>query len=224
MDKQQFHLEIAKIYKGIPVNFFDNIEKYKELIFKFNETTNLTSFDNDRIYDDFFYESIIPYKNIDFKKYPSVLDIGSGAGIPGILLKLLFPFIELTIIEANSKKNTFLNLLIKELNLKDVVLLNQRAEEINFNDYETFDLVTSRAVAPLRIIMEISTPYCKVNGLIVQPKSKNYLNEQKDFDKLINELHLRLIKIESFYSATNHEHNVFIYEKTRQTNRKFPRK
>jgi 16S rRNA (guanine527-N7)-methyltransferase len=224
MNKQEFQAEIINIFKNIPTSFFDHIETYKSLVLQYNEIMNLTSFDEYKIYDDFFYESLVPYASINFNEYSTILDIGSGAGIPGILLKLLFPFLQLTIIESNEKKISFLKTVVQKLNLSNVILLNKRAEDIKQNEYETFDFVTSRAVAPLKIIMEISTPYCKTNGLIVQPKSKNYLNELKDFKYIESQLNIDLIKINSFISKTDHQHNVFIYKKLKPTNRKFPRK
>ena len=117
-----------------------------------------------------------------------------------------------------------MKMLVNKLNLQNIFFWNKRAENIKSDEYEKFDIVTSRAVGPLKIIMEISVPYCKVNGLIIQPKSKNYINEQKDFSKLLPSLNIKLTKIENFTSENNHEHHVFIYKKEKVTNRRFPRK
>jgi 16S rRNA (guanine527-N7)-methyltransferase len=225
MNKQEFQQLIQDDFPIVTHDFFNQVELYKKIIIVNNETINLTSLaSEEKIYGDYFYDSLIVYKNIDFDKYKSVLDIGSGSGIPGALLKLLFPQIKLTIIESNIKKCNFMKLLVKELNLDNIVILNKRAEEIDVNDYEKFDIVTSRAVAPLKIIMELSVPYCKVGGLIIQPKSKNFINERKDFSKLLPSLNISLVSLDNFVSKNNHEHHVFIYKKNKVTNRRFPRK
>jgi 16S rRNA (guanine527-N7)-methyltransferase len=172
MNKIEFINNIQKIFKNIPLNFFDQIEKYKEFLQEYNQKTNLTRLDDERIiYAEYFYESIIPYKDCNFINVNKVLDIGSGSGIPGIILKLLCPNISLTIIEANNKKCVFLKQLCKHLKI-DAVILNQRAEKILSHQREHFDLVTSRAVAPLSIIVELSLPYLKINGLLIEPKSR----------------------------------------------------
>lgn len=225
MNKIEFKTEILNNFKDVPSSFFDQIEIYKNILIDQSKLINLTKFtEENKIYGDYFYESIIPYKHIDFQKYTSLLDIGSGSGIPGIVLKLLFPHIKLVIIESNNKKINFMKILVDKLELKNVSLLCKRAEDINNNEYESFDIVTSRAVAPLKIIMEISTPYCRVNGLIIQPKSKNYLEEMNEFKRLLPSFNIELLNVEQFISATNHEHNVLIYKKNKITNRKFPRK
>lgn len=225
MNKIEFQQQVPNSFKDIPSSFFESINIYKQLIQEHNKITNLTSLDDEnKIYGELFYDSLIPYKNIDFKNFFSILDIGSGVGVPGILLKILFPNIKLTIIESNNKKINFLKIVVDKLSLKDVILLNKRAEDIKQDQYEKFDIVTSRAVAPLKVIMELSTPYCKTNGLIIEPKSKNYLNEQKEFTKFSSRLNVELLNIESFISYTNHEHHVFVYKKLKPTNRIFPRK
>ena len=225
MNKQTFEQSIKNNFDRIPTNFFEQIEIYKDILSVSNQTINLTSFTSEQeIYGNYFYDSLIVYKNINFNQYQSILDIGSGSGIPGLLLKLLYPHVHLTIIEANIKKTEFMKMLVNKLNLQNIFFWNKRAENIKSDEYEKFDIVTSRAVGPLKIIMEISVPYCKVNGLIIQPKSKNYINEQKDFSKLLPSLNIKLTKIENFTSENNHEHHVFIYKKEKVTNRRFPRK
>jgi 16S rRNA (guanine527-N7)-methyltransferase len=164
MTQQEFLKQIHLDFTNVNDDFSKQIEKYKIFLQKYNQNVNLTRLDSEeKIYGEYFYESIVPFTKINLNKIVSVLDIGSGSGIPGIVLKLLHPHLQLTIIEANSKKTKFLIELIRELNV-DVNVINKRAEEIEEDEYETFDLVTSRAVAPLNAIIEISLPYVKIGG------------------------------------------------------------
>jgi 16S rRNA (guanine527-N7)-methyltransferase len=172
MNNIDFAINLKKIFPKIPDDFFAQINRYKLFLQKYNQKTNLTRLaDENKIYSEYFYESIVPYKDFDFVKIQSLLDIGSGSGIPGIVLKLLYPYIQLTIIESNNKKVTFLKELCYHLKIKATVL-NQRAENIQNKQREQFDIVTCRAVASLPIIVELSLPYLKVNGLLIAPKSQ----------------------------------------------------
>jgi 16S rRNA (guanine527-N7)-methyltransferase len=177
MNKELFTNTITDNFKSFDKKFFDKIEIYKVFLQQYNKNVNLTRLDNEHlIYGEYFLDSILPFKTIDFSKYKEVLDIGSGSGIPGVVLKLLYPQINLTIIESNGKKVTFLKLLCEKLNISAKIFF-KRAEEMRNNEREKFDLVTSRAVSELNQILEISVAYCKVNGLIVEPKGTKYQEE-----------------------------------------------
>ena len=223
MNKSQFKEIIKKNFKNISNDFFDQIEVYKNFVQTKNKLFNLTSLANDEvIYQKYFFDSIIDYKQINFSKINSVLDIGSGSGIPGIMIKLLFRHINLTIIEATTKKVKFLNELVNQLKLQNVTIINKRAEEIKNNEYETFDLVTSRAVAELKILLEISAPYTKVLGLIIEPKSKKYDQELISAKEIIKELNLSLVN-EYDFNSNGVLHHTFVFKKNKKTNHKYPR-
>ena len=223
MNKSQFKEIIKKNFKNISNDFFDQIEVYKNFVQTKNKLFNLTSLANDEvIYQKYFFDSIIDYKQINFSKINSVLDIGSGSGIPGIMIKLLFRHINLTIIEATTKKVKFLNELVNQLKLQNITIINKRAEEIENNEYETFDLVTSRAVAELKILLEISAPYTKVLGLIIEPKSKKYDQELISAKKIIKELNLSLVN-EYDFNSNGVLHHTIVYKKNKKTNHKYPR-
>lgn len=223
MNKLQFKEIIKKNFKNISNDFFDQIEVYKNFVQTKNKLFNLTSLANDEvIYQKYFFDSIIDYKQINFSKINSVLDIGSGSGIPGIMIKLLFRHINLTIIEATTKKVKFLNELVNQLKLQNVTIINKRAEEIKNNEYETFDLVTSRAVAELKILLEISAPYTKVLGLIIEPKSKKYDQELISAKEIIKELNLSLVN-EYDFNSNGVLHHTFVFKKNKKTNHKYPR-
>jgi 16S rRNA (guanine527-N7)-methyltransferase len=130
MDKSIFIEEVRKIYPNRDINF-DLFEKYKEYIQKENEFYNLSNIVSDeKIYFEYFFNSILPYSDFNFNN-KELLDIGSGSGIPGIALKIIFPEMKLTIIESNLKKIKFMENLKDILLLDDVTFLNIRAEEIS---------------------------------------------------------------------------------------------
>lgn len=223
MDQNEFIKLIKKNFINVDKLFFDNIEKYKIVLQNYANKFNLSKLINeDKIYSEYFYNSIIPYSKINFNEITTVLDIGSGSGIPGVIIKLIYPHIKLTIIEATTKKVEFLKILMSELNIK-ANIINKRAENISTNEYETFDLVTSRAVAALKVLLEISTPYCKINKYIVEPKSIKASDELLASSKIIKLLNLKLIDEIKFTSENEYFHDVLIFKKLAKTNHKYPR-
>lgn len=221
MNFLQFQEQIKKHFKVIPNDFFNQIQLYKSFLQTENKKYNLTRLDQEElVYENYFFESLVPYQNIKFNKNMKVLDIGSGSGIPGILLKLMFPQIELTILEVTNKKVKFMKDLVNKLKI-NVKFLNQRAENITINQRESFDLVTSRAVAELKVLLEISTPYLKVNGLLVEPKSQSYLKELDEAKEIINNLGLK--QLPSYTYQTQYFHHVFCFQKINKTDLKYPR-
>ncbi len=223
MDKEQFKIEITKLFGHIDDNFFSKIEIYKKFLTEENKKMNLTRLDNDKIYSHYFYESIVPYKDVNFTNIKNLLDIGSGSGIPGVILKLLFSNIHVDLMESSTKKVNFLSQLISKLNLSNIDVLNQRAEEIKEYQREKYDLVTSRAVSNLKILLEISTPYAKVNGLIVEPKSQKADSEFNLAQQIIKKINLKLVDENKFSSVNNFYHCVFIFKKIAKTANCFPR-
>ena len=224
MNKEKFQQEITKLFPFLKSKFFEQIEVYKNFLQAKNKEFNLTNLADEKdVYAKYFYESLIPYSTINLSKINSILDIGSGSGIPGILLKLVYPNISLTIIEATGKKAVFMKELVDKLNLKNVEVIHQRAEEIKPSQREKFDLVTSRAVGELKVVLEISTPYAKVNGLIVEPKSSKYLEEENNAKNVIKSLDLAKQEDIEFKSINGIFHHVFVYKKLSKTNSKYPR-
>ncbi|MGL5640234.1 MAG: 16S rRNA (guanine(527)-N(7))-methyltransferase RsmG [Mycoplasmoidaceae bacterium] len=222
MNKEDFKKEIINHY-NCDENLFEKIELYKEILIENNKKYNLTRLEEEnKIYLNYFFESIIVYKDVLENKNCDLLDIGSGSGIPGILIKLFYPKINVTIIESNNKKCEFMKILIDKLDLQDIKVICKRAEILNSNERETFDYVTSRAVASLRALIEISVPYLKINGLLIEPKSTNINNELFESKEIIEKLKLNY-KNTLNYKFFDRVHNIVIFEKTEKTNMEFPR-
>jgi 16S rRNA (guanine527-N7)-methyltransferase len=221
MNRELFIKAVNENFKGFDKDFFDKVEIYKSFLQQYNKNINLTRLDSEQaIYGEYFLDSILPFKTIDFSKYIDVLDIGSGSGIPGVVLKILFPQINLTIIESNGKKVTFLKLLCEKLNIEAKIFF-KRAEEMRNNEREKFDLVTSRAVSELNQILEISVAYCKVNGLIIEPKGMKYQEELNHAEWIIKSTDLELLEIIKL--KTTFSNNVLIFRKNSITDKSFPR-
>lgn len=169
MKKEEFYKELEKNNIILTDAQKEQFKIYCNYLLEYNSHTNLTAIrDEEGVYLKHFLDSASVGFIYNLEK-EKVLDIGTGAGFPGVVLKILFPHIELTLIDSNNKKTTFLKNLLQKLNISDVTIINDRVE--NLKDKEYFDIVTSRAVSELRILSELSLPYLKLNGKIVALKS-----------------------------------------------------
>lgn len=144
--------------------------KYAEYLLEYNTHTNLTAIKTkDEVYLKHFYDSLLLLKYVKVDR--NVLDIGCGAGFPGVPLKIVLPNINLYLLDSNGKKITFLNKLKDVIEL-DYTLINERAEKYADTKREFFDFVVSRAVAPLQVLSELSIPFVKTNGLFIAYKAQ----------------------------------------------------
>lgn len=225
MNKNEFVKLIKDNFPFVDNNVFELIEKYKDFLRQQNKLYNLTRLDSeDKIYLEYFYRSIIPYKNIIKNKDLTLLDIGSGSGIPGILIKIICPKINLSIVESNTKKVIFMKELVDILGLSNVNFINGRAEELDKKYLGYFDIVTSRAVASLNILFEISFPYLKTNGLFIAPKSSNYQEELYNSKWIIEQLKIKDLSINKV-DIDQFDDYVIVSKKVNEIDDKiFPRK
>lgn len=197
MNKEEFITELEKINITLSKEQIEQLEKYKDFLIEYNQHTNLTAIKTpEDIYLKHFYDSLILTQIIDFNNYSNLLDIGTGAGFPGVVLKIAFPHLKISLLDSNGKKIEFLRQLIKKIKLNDVELINDRAEEYIQNKRETFDIVTSRAVSNMSIITELSIPYVKVGGYFLAMKGSNQeeiLEAQKAIDILGGKIEINKI-------------------------------
>lgn len=171
MNKEEFVLELKKIGIDVTDSQLMQLDKYYRLLTLWNEKINLTRIteEND-VYLKHFYDSLTLYRVIDLNSDLSLCDVGTGAGFPGLVLKIVFPTLRVTLVDALLKRVNFLKLVIDELGLKDIEVYHDRAESFARVNREKFDIVTSRAVANLRVLSELSIPMVKVNGYFVAMK------------------------------------------------------
>ncbi len=167
----------------------DQLEFYCNYLMEYNEHTNLTAIrEKEEIYLKHFYDSLMIAKVIDLKASNTLLDIGSGAGFPGVVLKIFYPNLKVTILDSNSKKTNFVQSLINKLELKDINVINERAEEYAKNGVK-FDIVTSRAVAYIDIITPLSSYFVTSEGTILLMKG-NIGEELQLLEKYQKELNV----------------------------------
>ena len=204
MNKEQFINELKKIDINISVDTLSKLEEYYQILVEENKKYNLTAItEEEQVYLKHFYDSLCIIKIIDLKDQ-YLLDIGTGAGFPGLVLKIVFPELKIDLLDSTNKKCLFLQMVIDKLQLKNVNVINARAEEYAKDNREKYDIVTSRAVAPLKHLLEYSIPTLKVNGNFISLKS-NIDKELRNINNYYNKLHLsneEIIKYELPYEKS----------------------
>ena len=190
MEKEQFKKEIEKYLEIISIfltqkqieQFYD----YMNLLLEWNEKFNLTAITKpEEIILKHFIDSIIPINNI--KKDSKIVDIGTGAGFPGIPLKIVRPDLKITLVDSLNKRISFLEEVIKKLQLEEIEAIHARAEEFgrNKNKRESFDIAVARAVAKLNTLVEYLLPLIKVDGILIAYKGLNSIEELNEAKKAI---------------------------------------
>ena len=174
MNKEEFITETKKLGINIDEKILNKLDLYSKFLMEYNHHTNLTAIkDEESIYLKHFYDSLTITKVIDLTKVNNLLDIGSGAGFPGMVLKIFFPNLDVYLIDSNNKKTKFLMELKEKLNIQKVEIINDRVENFSKNHLNFFDVVTSRAVANLTVLTEISLPLVKQNKYFIPLKGSN---------------------------------------------------
>lgn len=223
MTEEEFITELTKLNIEVTPEKLDQLKEYASFLLEYNQHTNLTAIrDINEVYLKHFYDSLTIVKAINLKEVNTLLDIGTGPGFPGMVLKIIYPHLQITLMDSNNKKISFLKALAQELNL-NVEIIYGRAEEFIVNRREYYDVVTSRAVASLDILAELSIPYVKTNGLFVAMKS-NYQEELQATLPILKKLDSKVEKIEKF-SLPKIEANraIICIRKEKATNNKYPR-
>ena len=155
----------------------EKFKKYCDFLLEYNKTTNLTAIRNEEgVYLKHFFDSALICKYFDFSKVNNLIDIGSGAGFPGLVLKILYPNLKVTLLDSNNKKVKFLEKVSEILELDNVEFICDRAENFIKNRRGYYDVSIARAVSELRIISELCLPFTKLGGNFIAMKG-NYETE-----------------------------------------------
>ena len=197
--------------------------RYFELLAEWNQKMNLTAIvDEEGVYEKHFLDSILPAKTLSFEG-KSVLDIGSGAGFPGLVIALLYPSSKVTVLDATAKKFVFLKTVCEELGLTNVSFVNGRIEESPVAR-ESFDVTISRGFAALGIFLECGAPFTKIGGHILAMKGASYQEEMDEASPLVKKLGLRYAKTDLQNLPSAGMRANVLYDKVAFTPKKFPRR
>ncbi len=222
--------EIAPLCKEFGIELNDDIVKklnlYGNLLLEWNEKINLTAIKepNEVLYKH-FYDCILFFKNVDVKQGASVIDVGTGAGFPGMVLKIVRPDLKVTLLDSLNKRITFLNDVIQKLELGDITAIHSRAEEggRNKNYRERYDIACARAVAALPTLLEYCTPYVKVGGQFVSMKGPSVSDEVALCDNAIKVLGMGKPTIICENLREDESRAFVLFKKISQTPPKYPR-
>lgn len=224
MNKNEFIEAIKKLGINPTEEQLNNLSIYAEYLMEYNSHTNLTAIkDLEGIYLKHFYDSLTIVKSIDLNSINSMADIGTGAGFPGMVLKIMYPHLKVVLIDSNNKKITFLNNLVKKLELVNIECLNVRCEEYALSHLDSFDLVTARAVANMRILSELCLPLVSIGGYFI-PLKGNVEEELVIAKDLITKLNGEIESTESFYLPIEEStRNILKIKKIARTPNGYPR-
>ncbi len=221
MELKEFGIVLSDIQKK-------QFDRYYELLTEWNTFMNLTAItDYDEVNLKHFTDSLSIAKIVDMNKVNSVIDVGTGAGLPGIPLKIVFPHLRVVLLDSLNKRIKFLNKVIEELRLGDIIAYHGRAEEYaRKNEFrEQFDLCVSRAVANLSTLSEYCLPFVLITGSFVSYKSGESDIEIKDAENAIKLLGGEISLIDKFsLPYSNLGRSLVNIRKIKHTPSKFPRK
>lgn len=228
MEERIFDIKLRKLGIVLTEKMKEQFDRYFELLVEWNRMMNLTGItDYNEVNEKHFLDSLAIVKVQDMEMISTVIDIGTGAGFPGIPLKIVYPHLKVTLLDSLNKRIKFLNCVIQELALEDISALHGRAEDFaKKGEYrERYDLCVSRAVANLATLSEYCLPYVKRNGLFVSYKSGEIEEELCKSEKAVLVLGGKIEKVEKFCLPESDISRSFVMiRKDRSTPGRFPRK
>ena len=224
MKIDEFIESLRKLNIDITSRQLEQFEEYYNLLVEWNEKINLTRITlKDDVYLKHFYDSATIVKVIDLNKVDTFCDFGTGAGFPGIVIKILFPHLHVTLVDSLNKRINFLNIVIEKLKLEKIVAIHSRIEDFARTHREKFDLVTARAVASLPVLLEYATGIIKKDKYFVAMKA----SIDEELEQSINAqkiLKIKIIDKNSFLlPKENSVRNILLFQKHERTNLKYPR-
>ena len=228
MDKELFLRGLASLNGEITEKQIEQFVRYAALLKAWNQKMNLTAITDDAgIAQKHFLDSILPLYYLKIPENAEIVDVGTGAGFPGLPIKILRPDIQVTLMDALNKRITFLQTVTGTLQLQGVTCVHGRAEDLGRKPIyrERFDTVVSRAVAKLRILCEYCLPFVKMGGIFVALKAGNIEDELADARPMIGTLGGKVEKIiDAPLPETEIIRKLVVVKKTVPTPPQFPRR
>lgn len=201
--------------------------EYMKLLIEWNEKINLTAIvEPGQVITKHFLDSLTILNYIGTKQQ-KIIDVGTGAGFPGIPIKIMDDLSEITLLDSLNKRIIFLQEVINKNNLKNIRAIHGRAEDFGQDKLyrEKYDVCVARAVAPMNILVEYLLPFARVNGICICMKGANIEEELEEAKKAINLLGGKIEKVESFgLSGSEDRRNIIIIRKISKTPKQYPRK
>ena len=224
MTNEIFIEELKKIGVNIDSEIISKLEMFYQLLIEWNEKINLTRIvEKKEVYLKHYYDSLTIARVCNLSKVESLCDVGTGAGFPGIVLKIVYPKLKITLIDSLNKRVIFLNDVISKLQLKDIFVIHTRMEDYSKKNVERYDVITSRAVASVAILSEISSQSMKINGHLILLKS-HCSEELEECKPLLKELGCEINKIDRFeLPIEKSERTLVDIIKLYKTSSKYPR-
>lgn len=224
MNQSDFEKYLGDLSISLTEKQKEQLEKYYELLVEYNKVMNLTGItEHDEVYLKHFYDSLTLSRVFDFNTVDSLCDIGTGAGFPGMVLKIVFPNLKVTLVDSLNKRIEFLKVVIKELGLENIELVSARAEEYAMKNRECFDIVTARAVAPLPMLLEYSIPLVKESKYFIAMKGSK--REEEESSNALKLLDCKIEKIDTFSLPKEESmRTLYVIKKEKKTSLKYPRK
>ena len=225
MNIEVFKEEVEKLGISLTDDQLNQLALFYQLLLSWNEKMNLTRITNqEEVYLKHFYDSLTLYKEIKLETVDTLCDVGSGAGFPGIVLKIAFPNLNITLIDSLQKRVNYLNEIIKELKLSNIRAIHTRCEDYARVNREKYEVVTARAVANLKVLSELCLPLVKENGYFIAMKGK--ATEELDEAKaMIGTLGGKIEHINEFNLPLEESNRTLIkIKKEKKTDKIYPRK
>lgn len=225
MNKKEFIEELSKLNIHLTDEQLHQLDEYYKMMIEYNEKINITRITDEKdVYLKHFYDSLTLIKAYDLTKDITLCDIGTGAGFPGIVLKICFPQLKVTLVESMQKKVRFLYQVKEKLNLKDLFICKERAEIFANNNREKYDLVTSRAMARLNVLTEMCIPLVKIKGYFIPMKA----TIDEELEEARNSIEVMNSELEDVISFTlpieNSVRNLVVIKKISYNDKRYPRK
>ncbi|GGI42863.1 16S rRNA (guanine(527)-N(7))-methyltransferase RsmG [Mammaliicoccus stepanovicii] len=227
MNEQTFIDTLKKAQIELTDYQIKQFETYFEMLVEWNEKINLTAVtEREEVYLKHFYDSVTPSFYLDFNNIHSICDVGAGAGFPSIPLKIIYPHLQVTIVDSLNKRIKFLNELANALELDQVNFVHDRAETFGKGkNRETYDLVTARAVARLSVLSELCMPLVKKGGQFVALKGSQGNEELEDAQFAIKVLGGKVKHVNEFnLPLEDSKRQIIQIDKLKETPKKYPRK